>query len=94
VKILFLSTVKTKGNYYVYLRSYAVNQQYVKKVKTNFKFGRKEIAIKKLHHWKENFGDFPKELIDLGCNVFDLEDWIRTFETGITKTGKQFKATT
>lgn len=39
-----------------------------------------------------NFNEFPKELIDLGCNKFDLEDWIRTLETGITKTGKRFKA--
>jgi hypothetical protein len=88
---LFLSTIKSKGNYYIYLYSYAVRQDRFRTAKTVYRFGRKEMAIKKMHHWRNNFEEFPEDLLALGCNINDLEDWIRTLETGITKTGKQFK---
>jgi hypothetical protein len=92
---LYLSTVKAKGNQYIYLCGYSRERKgshYSKNVETLFRFGRKEVAILKMYSWKENFSSFPVELKNIGCGRLDLEDWIKTLETGVTKTGKQFKA--
>jgi hypothetical protein len=92
---LFLSTVKAKGNYYIYLCGYSRERKgnhYSKNVETLFRFGRKELAIRKMYSWRRDFNSFPVELQNVGCEREDLEDWIKTLETGVTKTGKQFKA--
>ncbi|MCL9969574.1 hypothetical protein MX569_03090 [Anoxybacillus kestanbolensis] len=44
-----------------------------------------------MKRWKRRFTEFPNELLNLGCGMEDLEEWIRTIETGITKTGRIFK---
>lgn len=59
---------------------------------TVYRFGRKEIAIRNMHNWKVHYEEFPEDLTALGCNKKDLEEWIRTLETGISKTGKQLKS--
>jgi hypothetical protein len=92
---LFLSTVKAKGNQYIYLCGYSRERKfghYSKNVETLFRFGRKELAILNMRSWRKDFNSFPVELKNIGCGRADLEDWIKTLETGITKTGKKFKA--
>lgn len=89
---VFLENKKAKGNRYIYLccyQSYELNDSGRKFV---YGFGRLELAIEKMYSWRDDFKSFPVELIDLGCGRNDLNDWIHTIETGITKTGKQFKA--
>ncbi|MCX8045517.1 MAG: hypothetical protein N3A70_01370 [Anoxybacillus gonensis] len=45
----------------------------------------------KMKRWKRRFTEFPQELLELGCSMKDLEQWIQTIETGVTKTGRIFK---
>lgn len=86
---MFLKNVKSKGQVYIYLCAYDRQE---KDRKIVFSFGRIDRAIGKMNSWKGDFRDFPILLSELGCRREDLEDWIRTIETGVTKTGKQFKA--
>jgi hypothetical protein len=46
-----------------------------------------------MKRWKRRFTEFPKELLDLGCGMKDLEQWIQTLETGITPKGRKFSVT-
>lgn len=87
---MFISRVKSKGRYYLYLYGY-LNKDGTPKIQTLYSFGNKEIAIQNMRTWFKNFDLFPKELIEFGCNKKDLEVWIRTLETGVTKTGKKTK---
>jgi hypothetical protein len=77
--ILFLETAKAKGNKYIYLRSYAV-KQHSKNLETHYRFGRKEVAIRKLQHWREHFEELPSELLELGCTIDQLDNWIRRLD--------------
>lgn len=88
---MFLSKVKSNGNHYLYLSRYDSKEHYVIKRKTIYKFGRLEFAIKNMYEWREDFKKFPLELLELGCVKSDLEGWIKTMETGVTKTGRIFE---
>lgn len=90
---MFLSQVKANGNRYLYICSYHTQEYSARKQKRLYSLGKSKKAIMTLRMWKENLQDIPSELIELGCTKEDITDWIRTIETGITKTGKQFKAT-
>lgn len=87
---MFISYVTSKGNQYIYLYEYCNSESKTKQ--SLYGFGRKEVAIKNMRKWKREFSLFPQELRDFGCTMKDLNDWIRTMETGVTKTGKKFKA--
>lgn len=89
---LFLEGKKSFNYYYINLRMYSVRPHYATRKETLYKFGRKEIALQKMYDWRNDFTLFPKELILLGCSQEDLNQWIKTLETGITKTGKPFRA--
>jgi hypothetical protein len=86
---LFLSKKTTKGHHYLYLQRYQVRDHYKNLKLTVFRFGRLESAKQQMYAWRENFNEFPKELIDLGCTKRDLEVWIVTIETGVHKTGRK-----
>lgn len=86
---MFLKNVKSKGNVYIYLCAYNCLDQDKKII---FSFGRIDKALMRMKKWKENFCDFPVDLSEMGCCREDLLDWVRTLETGITKTGKKFKS--
>jgi hypothetical protein len=85
---MFLTQSKAKGKRYLYLCCYAPMDS----KKIVYKFGRLELAIEKMRKWKMNFETFPVALKELGCTKKDLIQWINTIETGVTKTGKRFKA--
>lgn len=87
---MFISRVKSKGNYYIYLYGYH-NKNGVPKIKTLYGFGNIERALSSMKAWKEDFNSFPKELIDLGCTKEDLREWLKILKTGVTKTGKKSK---
>jgi hypothetical protein len=86
---MFLKPVKAKGNIYVYLCSYDSQEQDKKFL---YGFGRLDKALKEMYRWKDNFFCFPISLLELGCKREDLLDWIKTLETGITKTGRILKS--
>ncbi|MHB0803030.1 hypothetical protein PVK73_26805 [Bacillus thuringiensis] len=44
----------------------------------------------KMFRWRENpEKEFPEEILKLGYNLDDLDDWIMTLETGYSKTGRK-----
>jgi hypothetical protein len=85
---MFLTQSKAKGKKYIYLCCYAPMDS----KKIVYRFGRLEVAIEKMRKWKTDFETFPEELKELECTKKDLIQWISTIETGVTKTGKKFKA--
>lgn len=88
---MWLERIKAKGNYYLYLRSYAVREYSVNRMIV-YKFGREESALPRMYNWRKNFAEyFPKELKELGCTFEDLDGWIKSLETKVhTKTGRKF----
>lgn len=92
---MYLKTMTAKGNKYIYLYCYSneIREENPRnKEKRLYSFGRNDIALVRLKSWKKDFSSFPDDLKSLGCTKRDLIDWLRTLETGITKTGKRFKA--
>lgn len=87
---LFLMTIKSKGKVYIYLTAYEMSYKGLASRKTLYGFGRNDIAAEKMYGWKEDFSTFPKELLELGCTQDDLNNWIQSIETGITKNGRKF----
>lgn len=91
-KIGFLSKNKANGKTYIYLRTSQRSQDDYKKVikKNIFSFGSMPGALEKMYHWRENIEKFPADLLGKGYNLDDLDEWILTLETKITKNGKRF----
>jgi hypothetical protein len=73
---MFLKSVKSKGNIYLYLCSYDPNTDKETKTRIVYGFGRREKAIKKMIEWKKDFRLFPGELKKIGCSRNDLNKWI------------------
>lgn len=90
---MYLEKIKSKGNYYLYLKAYEVRENYSRPYKTVYKFGRADQALKHFYEWRRNFETlFPIELLEMGCSREDLEGWIKTIETGKHhRTGRSFK---
>ncbi|THD15772.1 hypothetical protein CI793_11215 [Anoxybacillus ayderensis] len=89
---MYLSQVKSNGKRYIYLCMYVGTQEYSsRKEKRVYAFGEARRALVKMKRWKRRFTEFPQELLELGCSMKDLEQWIQTIETGVTKTGRIFK---
>lgn len=93
----YLSVVKVGKNYkYLQLRRSVARKngnngtRQIKK-QVIYNFGNIEKAIDKFYYWRNKPEAFPYKLIELGYNLNDLDDWIMTIETGITKTGKTLK---
>lgn len=88
----FLSQVKVKGRRYIYLTEYVGKKKYGKYTERNvYGFGEKNKAFETMRQWQNDFSTFPEHLLKLGYGEKDLEDWIRTLETGISKTGRSKK---
>lgn len=88
---MFLRQVKSKGNRYLYLCCYDSNEYLSDNKKKLYSFGRTEKALIQMKKWSRDFSTFPIELKEIGCKKEDLEEWIRTLTTGITKTGRKIK---
>ncbi|KIQ93618.1 hypothetical protein LH47_02299 [Anoxybacillus thermarum] len=87
----YLSQVKSNGKQYIYLCMYVGTQQYsTRKERRVYSFGESKKALIRMKRWKRKFSEFPRELLDLGCGMKELEEWIQTIETGVTKTGRKF----
>lgn len=89
----YLSQVKAGGKQYIYLTEYCGNQAFSSKLEKHiFGFGNSGMALLKMKGWLRRFEtDFPEDLKKLGYTRIDLENWIKTIETGITKTGRKFR---
>lgn len=69
---MYLKSVKSKGNIYIYLCAYN-NQEQDKKIL--FSFGRIDKAIKNMYEWKKS--ELPVDLIEIGCCREELFNWIK-----------------
>ncbi|TRM08768.1 hypothetical protein FH966_14795 [Lentibacillus cibarius] len=87
---MYLERVVSKGFCYLYLKEYAVRSHYASNSIIVYRFGRIEKALKNMYIWRNDFGLFPEQLQNLGCTQKDLNEWIRTLETGVHKTGRVF----
>ncbi|WP_430483517.1 hypothetical protein [Rossellomorea marisflavi] len=85
----FLTRAKAKGNVYMYLRAYHSSSEGFQGKRYIYSFGRAEKAYSDMKRWFKDYRAFPLELIELGCTKEDLKGWIRTIETGETKTGRK-----
>ena|SRR5690625_5152041 len=89
-------TASSKGKYkYVQLRrSVSVKNETtgdrVVKKELLFSFGNYETSLENMRFWRENPAEFPEKLKKLGYDLNDLDDWILTLETKVTKTGRKF----
>lgn len=92
----YLSVVRS-GNYkYIQLRQSVSKKNEVRGSRTInkiivYSFGNVKKAIEKLYDWRDNPKNFPQELKKRGYDLYDLDDWILTIETGISKTGRKIK---
>jgi hypothetical protein len=69
---MYLKSVKSKGNIYIYLCAYN-NQEQDKKIL--FSFGRIDKAIKNMYEWEKS--ELPVDLIEIGCSREELFTWIK-----------------
>lgn len=53
-----------------------------------FYFGRYDRALKEMLHYRDA-GKLPEQLLNLGFTLDDLDQWILTLETRVTRTGKE-----
>lgn len=89
----YLSQIRAGGRQYIYLTEYVGYQDYSSKTEKHiYSFGNSRMALVKMKKWLRNFDkEFPGELKEMGYTEKDLKSWIKTIETGITKTGRVFK---
>ena len=78
VEKIFISRVKSKGNYYFY--AYVYDSQNYNGLRTVHAFGRKDKALSQINLW-ENKVNIPSELIDLGLKIEKLGEWRRKIES-------------
>lgn len=90
----YLSQVKANGKQYIYLTEYIGNQNYSTKNERHvYAFGEVMMALIKMRRWRRKFNtEFPEELKELGYDAADLNEWIKTIQTGRTSTGRKFGA--
>lgn len=80
----YLKFVKSKGHSYVYLHGRLSGE---KSKKHLFSFGRIEAALENMYAIRE-FNLLPGELINMRFTFDDLDQWILTLETKVTRNGK------
>lgn len=56
-----------------------------------YSFGSLQKALFKMRMWEKMPDLFPKDLKIMGYSKQDLSEWIKTLETGISKTGRSKK---
>lgn len=80
----YLKFVKAKGKIYVYLFGRLENET---QKSTLFKFGEINMARELMYQMRDDT-KLPQCLQALGLDYDDLDEWILTLETRLTRTGK------
>lgn len=91
IKLGYLSQVKVKGKRYIYLKEYQGKKNGKITEPRIYAFGHRSIALQRMKEWQKDFSTFPEYLKKLGYDENDLQDWINTLETGVSKTGRSKK---
>lgn len=89
----YLGKTRANGYIYIYLRqSYREKRENksISKYRNLFSFGEAKKALETMYSWRDQPETFPEELKAMGMDLEDLEEWILTLQTQVTKTGKPF----
>lgn len=88
----YLTQVKVKNKRYVYLTEYIGIRKYITKREKNiYSFGTMQNALLNMRIWQKVPDLFPHDLKEMGYGQKDLIEWVRTLETGKSKTGRSEK---
>lgn len=83
---MYLSQVRAKGKIYVYLSMYCGEQELTSKREKNvYAFGEIEDALYKMYYWQMHPNMIPTDLIELGCKLENIKNWISKLEKIIDK---------
>ncbi|MCI1820249.1 MULTISPECIES: hypothetical protein [Carnobacterium] len=80
----YLKFVKSRDHLYVYLHGRLEGEKLKKHL---FPFGRLEAALENMYSIRDS-NVLPEELVSMNCSFDDLDQWILTLETRITRNGK------
>lgn len=75
-KIGFIVRVRARGKDYFYLRKSIRDKNDLIRKENIFSFGHREKAIKRLKDWQSGEDQMPKELINLGYDLEDVQVWL------------------
>lgn len=75
-KIGFIVRVRAKGKDYFYLRKSIRDKNDLIRKEKIFSFGNREKAIRRLQDWQSDIDHMPKELINLGYDLDDVQVWL------------------
>lgn len=78
---MYVEKVKSKGNYYLYLRMYDGSIEIGTKKRTLFAFGRLEIVIKDIKKIAYGEKEMPEELKKIGLTRSVLLSWLKNNRT-------------
>lgn len=84
-----LTRKKSRGQIYIYLRQ-SIREGKKTTNKNIYSFGKMPGALEFLYEVRDNYDLFPKELLEKGYTLNDLDEWILTLETQVTGTGRDF----
>lgn len=91
-EVAFLTQVRSNGKQYVYLAEYCGQQKHsTRREKRIYSFGSIDEALYSMYYWRMAYETFPMELKDMGYEKKDLDEWIGTLESGVSKTGRSKK---
>ena len=86
----YLKFVKSRDHLYVYLHGRLEGEKLKKHL---FPFGRLEVALENMYSIREA-NVLPEELVSMNFSFDDLDQWILTLETRITRNGKNIDVLT
>ncbi|MCY8478079.1 hypothetical protein [Bacillus atrophaeus] len=86
----FLARAKTKDKTYIYLRQAKRTPDGIKNVNI-YSFGPAHKALDTMLYFFNNPEEFPKDLIEAGYTLEDLDSWMWTLNTKTTPNGKPFE---
>lgn len=72
----YLINTKAQGKKYFYVAQYVGEQDFTeKKYKHIYAIGNETLAFERLSLWLLDNSFIPKELIEVGIQISDIEDW-------------------
>lgn len=76
VALAYLVSTKSQGKRYFYLAQYTGKRPYTKKKYIHiYNFGNENRAFERMSLWLMDNNFIPKELIELGIQISDIENW-------------------
>lgn len=84
VILAYLTSTKSQGKRYFYLAQYTGKRPYTKNKHIHiYNFGNENIALERMTLWLMDNKFIPKELIELGIQISDIENWLERVKNTI-----------